>query len=364
MKKQFYSKKNLGSLLFMSTIVASSCQPLPDQTSSEKTVENSLENRQPQVVMDLWENHVQDAMSLGELQRDCVPRHFTPDDQKPSQGIVVLIHGLTACPQQFFNIGNRLAQEGFDVFLPLLPGNGLIPSEALGRDGYPKDRLDQLPTGKDRERYKFFVDKMNAIGRAAVGIKVIGGLSGGGGVGVATQVEGTGTWDRGLFFAPFFKSPGAMGPLTAMLNIFQPRQTVHWGDVCSKGRNQPGQRHGYCALTAEALRAMRDFNASYVTLTRSLRQDMMVVGTEDDESTDNRWLIKLHTNALKSHICFYPKGVPHSMLSRVENQETGYYWLDALESDAIRYVKDGIPFTTDEDALSTEYKKMRCRVKI
>ena len=288
----------------MLIIVISSCQPLPDQTSSEKTVENTLENRQPQAVVDLWESHVQDAMSLGELQGDCVPRHFTPDAQKPSQVIVVLIQGLTACPQQFFNIGNRLAQEGFDVFLPLLPGNGLVPSEALGRNGYPKDRLDQQPTAKDRERYKFFVDKMNAIGLVAVGIKVIGGLSGEGGVEVATQVEGTETWDRGLFFAPFFKSPGAMGPLTAMLNIIQLRQTVHWGDVCSKGRNQPGQRHGYCSLTAEALRAMGDFNASYVTLTKSLRQDMMVVGTEDDQSTDNRWLIKLHANALKSHICF------------------------------------------------------------
>lgn len=53
----------------------------------------------------------------------CHPRYFEHEDNENS---IVLIHGLTDSPYFMTAIGERFAASGFNVYIPLLPGHGLI----------------------------------------------------------------------------------------------------------------------------------------------------------------------------------------------------------------------------------------------
>lgn len=84
------------------------------------------------------------------------------------ENVIVLFHGLTSCPEQFAQLGERFFGKGYNVIIPLQPHHG------------EKDRLNpSLPEMSSEELAQFatqYIDIARGLGESVT----IAGISGGG----------------------------------------------------------------------------------------------------------------------------------------------------------------------------------------
>lgn len=359
-----YHPKNLSKLagtgiITLAMVLASSCRSVSNESALLQETPEIPSDLQPAEVFNQWNAHIQEETSGANIQKEgCWPTHVPA--QGPSKGVVVLVHGFTACPQQFFNVAPMIARQGFDVFLPLMPGQGRVPKEGLKEDY-------DLPKGEEQvERYKKFVERINKLAAAAQGTKVIGGLSGGGAIAAGAAVEGKNIWNRAVFMAPFFKFPMIPNAITTVAEELKPDLTSSFGKDCTEGRTDLEGRRGICEVTVLSMRTMLRYGILYRERLAEVPFQIQFVGAEKDPTVDNKTIF----NAFKSHhearqmsrICFYKKGVPHSMMSRKENKSTGHWWMNSLEKDLTRYITLGIWFPNDPKDKSSEKGADRCIV--
>src|SRR5688500_2659991 len=92
--------------------------------------------------------------------------------ERPKRGLIILFHGFAAGTHQLKEIARDFHQRGFDVFVPALPGHGLL-------DQSGKEDLSLLPTGETYEQWDGFVDRMYQLGRKANRITPVGFSFGG-----------------------------------------------------------------------------------------------------------------------------------------------------------------------------------------
>jgi carboxylesterase len=102
----------------------------------------------------------------GEVRQICLPRVL--EHGAPADWAVVIIHGLTNCPEQFQEFASRLFQLGFNVYLPRQPYHGL--PERAGNN------LKPLTAAK----LAAFGDQALDIGHGLGRQVLVTGLSGGG----------------------------------------------------------------------------------------------------------------------------------------------------------------------------------------
>lgn len=350
----------------ISLMLALSCKS-PDSSKVKAEVEatetsNPAASQQPQAVFDAWKRHIDEETGGKRIQPDCKPTHFAPKPGTPSKGIVVLFHGFTACPQQYFDVSKKLVAEGFDVFLPLMPGQGRMPLDELDKSGLAKDDLSDLPVNLDLSRLHRTAQRMNELGAAAKGVKVIGGLSGGGGLATGTAMEGKGIWDRAIFMAPFYKFRTILGPSTAVMDLLYPSLKGDYGKTCKLERGTPGRRHGICSISIEAMRTMLEYGLTYATRANELRIPVQFVGAEDDGTINNKEMVATSKDMKNASICFFYKGVPHSMISRYENLDSNRAWMTSLENHLVAFVSHGTRFPTS--GVSSEENSPKCQVDL
>ena len=73
---------------------------------------------------DGWHSYT-DEINQVTRQTDCAPRMLKGSPEVSRRGAVLMLHGFGGCPQQFFDLAQHIASQGFDVLLPLLPGQGV-----------------------------------------------------------------------------------------------------------------------------------------------------------------------------------------------------------------------------------------------
>jgi hypothetical protein len=66
-----------------------------------------------------WTDYLS-KLDSSSIQPNCFPKRVSPPSGTATQGTVILIHGYTACPQQFFAWADELAGRGYEVLMPLL----------------------------------------------------------------------------------------------------------------------------------------------------------------------------------------------------------------------------------------------------
>ena len=328
----------------------------------------------------LWNEHIVKETQTNNtapnkaLQDECFPKFF-PSKSEDRKGMVMLLHGFTACPQQFYDIANMLSTAGFDVFVPLLPGQGRKPSG-------DKDYLDDLPgqtTGfqaRQHEDYISFVSDMNGIAEASTGLKVIAGLSGGGGLATGAVVTGQkaerNIWDRALLYAPYYLNPGVVGAATDILAAipYLGGTKSDWGDACRVNRSveKAGGRDGYCSVTAQASQAMVQYGYVAAQSIDKVKIPMQFVGVEHDPTADNQQIWKafkaIKDATGKAAFCLYPKGVPHSIINpaqdlipdleeyqdlRGKDTPSGppYEWVAPMQKHSVDFIERGTWFPTN-----------------
>ena len=357
----------LPALIAFAFAVSAGCKTTEikdDSTPSAEPTGPSTPSRQPDKVFAIWQTHIKEEVGDRKLMNDCAPRHFPAKGD--SQGVVVYFHGFTACPQQFYALGEALAGRGYDVFVPLLPGQGREP---LDGPAGKKDNLADLPVDsaltrdvslESKNPYQILVNRMNELADAARGAKIVIGLSGGGALATGAAVFGDSVWDRGLIFAPFYKIPGAQAALSATIDFFYPKFKTGWGGDCKIQRTRENGRAGICDFQVQHARGMLNYGIAVSQMTAQIDLPIQFVGAEGDTAADNGKLFEAYKATPYAELCFY-RNVPHAMVAANESGKDPF-WVPSLERDTIAFVEDGTWFPTAEER-SSEYDQPLCVIE-
>ncbi|MBC7533694.1 MAG: alpha/beta hydrolase [Oligoflexus sp.] len=352
----------IGSVLFGCKTGNSNLSSTDPLSSSGKTAK------------ELWAEHVKFETDGQKIQAACIPRFSPASTKVKRRGMVMFMHGFTACPQQYLAMAPLLNAKGYDVYLPLNPGHGREPFD--GPRG-KKDNHQTLPSTEHKNEYKrdkdenirqrFFVDSMNAIARAETGEKILAGLSGGASYATTAVQADPDLWNRLLLYAPYYKNPGLSAVGSAVIDQIMPGFVDDWGDECRANRFPGGGRGGLCALTIGAVRAMVNFGVNAAQRIATIKIPVQFVGVEADPTADNGAIHKAYLQiADHARMCLYPKGVPHSLLNpKADAPKLDPYWVPAIEADSVAYLTEGKWFTaSDQVASKNDYNLPICRTKL
>lgn len=186
------------SLLPWLLAFAAGCKPPSSETLSIQTA-LSLAGT------DIWKSMVTGPQTA------CKPIRLQPREQPA--GVAVLVHDFLGCPKDMEPLGLLLAEAGFEVLLPLLPGHG-----HTGTDPGP------LPAEDDfMERYGGLAQDIARLSRETSGRAVIAGAGLGGAV--ATYALTNSRFQAALLISPQFGASPAwarqvLGEFQHLPNIF------------------------------------------------------------------------------------------------------------------------------------------------
>ena len=303
--------------------------------------------------LDLAWNHYVSTLQGLKLQPGCSPKRFSPPAGVAVKGTAILLHGFSACPQQYFEWANMLTQKGFEVLLPLLPGHGHQQVLPGADDHYDVPNLDNW------QEYDEFADQINFIAQAAPGIKVIGGLSVGAAVVVDAVNKAPDLYDRELIISPYFESANHFdipntnfhwAPIKTVLTAEEVTGALadypmDWGDSCVEQMKLG--RHGLCQFDVGNIGAITKFGKSVLKATHPVSHtETQVIFVEEDTVADNGdqiSMVRKLGDTPKVAACTLPKGVNHSCFSRFDFNTPGEskWWIPALLKHGTEFIVDG-----------------------
>ena len=171
---------------------------------ADTSLNSTLGGNSTPFVNEKWEQHVNQSKEQTK-QLNCFPTKY--EAHGPSRGTVILLHGFTACPQQFFEIGKKLSHIGYRVYIPLLPGHGL--------EKFKDNEYEELPNLENYSRvFDGFVTQINEIAlfenlgansNEEISPVSIGGLSLGGMLAVNAIAKKPTIYSNALILTPFFQ---------------------------------------------------------------------------------------------------------------------------------------------------------------
>lgn len=153
---------------------------------------------------------------------------------------VVLLHGLTNCPEQFRALGERLCERGANVYIPRLPEHGLA------------DRMTTALARLDARAMCAATDQAVDIGRGLGDSVIVVGLSIGG-VMAAWAAQERDDVTRAVPIAPLTgltRAPGLLTPPAMNLLLALPNQFIWWDGRTKE--NLPGPKHVYPRFSTRA----------------------------------------------------------------------------------------------------------------
>jgi alpha-beta hydrolase superfamily lysophospholipase len=215
--------------------------------------------------VDEWEAYVTGVTELYDVQPDCMPLRREGAPGATYRGVVMLIHGFTACPQQYLDIlpfitevntGVLLCitmhdvniiyflvymwQAGFEVLVPLLPGHGGVPAFI---NNTIVDNIEHLPSGL--QPFLDFSSNMSSIMDQTAGERAIIGLSLGGTTAAyaaslnSTRDPSRAIYTRQLIAVPLLALPQEWFNVALDLANSNPTisaKRIGWGEACEKER--------------------------------------------------------------------------------------------------------------------------------
>ncbi len=319
----------------------------------------------PQEIYDhpAWMRYVDETSSKQELQPACQPASFRHQDTL--KGMVILFHGFTACPQQYFDVADELSRQGWDVYLPTNPGHG------LRRDGQvAEDQL--LPTRDDyASQFGAFIKTINEVARTSEApVKVVGGLSLGGALATAAFAEAPELYQRALIMTPFYAmrkpmsyflgglknvdaiserlAPEALSQLAQSGSDRLLEKEVGWGPPCEEEANLG--RQGICKFRVTHLVGSQQFGYEF-SQKEEIKGRLQFVGVANDPAIDNdrlKWYVEKRVKRPDSQaeLCFYPNGANHSLISTYDAPSQNKFWLSSFKQAFYAFVTKGTFFPT------------------
>ncbi len=307
----------------------------------------------------VWSHHVR-RMAQEPLQAGCEPFERKPlnTTQGKARGTVLLFHGYTACPQQYLELAELLAQQGYQVYVPLLPGHGRRylnphPRTFLSRGG---DDIAQMPGQYDVERYTQFADNLAALLLQEPRQRIVGGLSLGASLALYTAWKHPEAAQRAFVLSPLWDVAGINQVALPILGPTLPYQRVSWGASCEHERALG--RAGYCDFALTHVSAVQKLGRRLQQQAPAIAIPVQMVGVEQDGAASNAAIATMQARLPYAQTCWLPLGASHSMLSPQDNPTREMFWLPALKQQLLRFVTTGQGFDTQ---VSSEYGLPRCR---
>jgi alpha-beta hydrolase superfamily lysophospholipase len=303
------------------------------------------------------------------LQAGCEPRLAEPDVDVAYRGTVVLMHGFSACSQQYEDFVGLLSASGYRTVLAVLPGHGR-PYPAVDKDN-PNAQPD---AGSWRDVYTAFAGQINGLMEYADGDRVIGGLSGGGTASLWLNLQAPELYDRNIVMAPFLDIAGGgfvngtvafLGAIPGLNNFTA--KPFGAAKPCIAKREQG--RAGYCSYNLRHVAGLKGLGKTVRTSMQTSPIDvrLQVIGVEHDPTVSNTRIhdvIEAQSATGRTSACFMPEGIPHSMFSRKDNPGTEMYWLEAFQSGVVEFIVDGKSMPTTGTVSETEAPWQLCRTSM
>lgn len=300
-----------------------------------------------------------------DLQQNCKPR-FMPARGPEFRGSVILLHGFTACPQQYFELADKLTEGGLNVYLPLLPGHGYrmdYSPEDLKR---AHEAVPLYPNG--RSSYENFVDFLIRLGNSIEGPTMIGGLSAGGLLATQVLQRPYHGFSKAVIMVPFYaltdrpafllqnlhrvssvsKFLGSGGQLIANIiekGIF--KKEVSWGEACEKDRDG---RAGYCRFLTGHVALLQVMGEE--TQKKQLQGTLsaLMIGVEGDPAVSTPAMERFadvngfpYSGQGPKVACVFEEGVNHSLLSQYDDPLEVKFWKEPLEQSLVDFLVKDLP---------------------
>jgi len=293
-----------------------------------------------------WDEYVAAATKKADAsgrgyQDACKPRMHK--NKGSYRGSIMLLHGFTACPQQFEKLVPILTSRGYTVFSPVLPGHGY---KFEGSNDYVED----LPTRA--EDYRVFAREMHQVMQASQGEKVLFGMSLGGGV--AAFIGSLGNYDRSLLAAPLISAGRFINQFLSAANLLpiSRHRELSWGEGCQTERAVG--RAGICSFSPAILAGARDLGQAHEQEAShdGLRvKDMQIVFVEEDSAVSTDAILNLAIDygmdKTSSKVCGMDAAMGHSFLSPYDDVHLNKYWIDEVNEKIANYLTKGQPLPQD-----------------
>ncbi|MEO5667105.1 MAG: alpha/beta fold hydrolase [Bdellovibrionota bacterium] len=307
----------------------------------------------------VW-NGIISRVAVSKLQEPCVPRRIVPPHGVAIRGKVIMIHGFTACPQQYFELSERLAAEGWISYLLLLPGHGRV-KRAGGIDD-----SDSFPGHGLIAPYDALANDVVALARADSLPTTVVGLSVGGAVALDAVLKAPADFDRALLISPFFAANDnflrTFGlPVLGRVPLTD-NHRIAWGPVCLDEMKRG--RGGDCSFKLHQLSTVQAYGKKVSNKSHSVSTKIQIIGVEEDGAASTSWIrrtakkLGIGKSSSDASACFYPEGANHSLLSRFDHPDENKYWLSSLLKSATAFIDQGRRF---EAAPATSDKIPGCR---
>jgi len=200
---------------------------------------------------------------------ECRSRDVRPT--VPQQGIVLLYHGYTSCPNQFSAIATTLAEAGYRVLVPRWPEHGVA-------------NRDAEPQSVDAQQLADFGMRTTAIALGLDKRTIVGGLSGGATLALWAAEHNAGV-QRVVALAPFLNPkavPNLVSHATGNVMRYVPNIDVWW-DFSLKDADQV-PRYSYAKFATRSLAGLMTMGSTLGT-TRTSAYVVYVLNAAD-ESVD------------------------------------------------------------------------------
>jgi pimeloyl-ACP methyl ester carboxylesterase len=351
---------SLASLPLPLLALLAACSSMPG-SQVRRPASNDATSQVPENAR--WSAHA-NSFDVSKLQPDCRPIRLDPAPGVVPKSKVILVHGFTACPQQFYDWAQELTAHGHVVYLPLLPGHGRV----AGEDG--KDDIESVPGRNNPNGYEELAKTIVEIARGDSLPTAVGGLSVGGAVAFRAMSLEPSSFAKGIFFAPFFAianvDKSVAIPVAGTHRI--PESTARWaaglagatpivqdtrsgwGPGCVEELR--GGRNGVCDYYLHQIKAAQDFGMRTVASAKPFQSPVQFVGVEADGAASNLHIGKLFRslqagNPRGTRLCFYRKGANHSLFSRYDAPHEDKFWVSSLVNSSTRFVDEGEFFELD-----------------
>lgn len=273
------------------------------------------------------------------LQAACHSFALRPSTTQPKRGNIVLLHGFTACPQQFEDQAPLWAAAGYQVFVPVLPGHGRPPQRQGDRW---QDDLSDMPDEAHYQRYQTFAKEIGQLLASEPGLNLISGLSLGGSIAVSAFAQAPTVFDRALIVTPFMDVPFPQNLALFPANAVLPDFVRSWDPSCELER--AAGRNGYCQYTISQVRASQHLGQDSQNSLRAEYRPVQWVGVALDKAVSNLAMIRTAKQMPQTHLCFYPSQANHSLVSPYDGIDKERFWIKALTRDSLAFLQNGTAF--------------------
>jgi esterase/lipase len=194
-----------------------------------------------------------------------------------TERVIVLMHGMTNCPQQFVDLAPRFYQQGYNVLMPRMPRNGLADANT--------DALKYLTATELRDSTNTWVDIARGLGEHVTYLGLsVGGLM------AAWVAQYRSDVNKAVIIAPSFTISPRMGVglSKATMRLFLILPNVMTQRIMPF---KDGPDHNYLGFATRGLGEMMRFGFTVYDASRTSRaaaQSVLVITNAADAAVNNK----------------------------------------------------------------------------